>query len=127
MIKLELLLGVVSFALWVFCLIDAIGAPAAAVRNLPKIAWVVLILLFPLVGSVAWLVAGRPEGGAARRSPHERSAPAFPEYDRPGRAAPLDPAKDEEFLQQVRQRAEQQRRRYEEQRRREREADGEGT
>ncbi|WP_243060588.1 PLD nuclease N-terminal domain-containing protein [Nocardioides sp. SR21] len=117
MIKLELLLGIVTFALWVFCLVDAIGSPSDRVRNLPKVAWVILILLFPLVGSIAWLVAGRPDGGR-RRSRHERSQPSFPEYDRPGRAAAVDPEKDAEFLRQVRERAEAQRKAYEAQKKR---------
>lgn len=118
-IKLDLLLAVVSFALWVYCLVEVISTPEPRVRNLPKVAWVLIVLLFPLVGSIAWLVAGRPEAGGAARSRHERAVPAFPEYDRPGRAAATDPGKDEEFLRQVRARAEEQRRRYEEQRRRE--------
>jgi hypothetical protein len=103
-IKLELLLGIVTFALWVFCLVDAIGARSSSVRNLPKVAWILLILLFPLVGSIAWLVAGRPQHGTSRRSAHERAQPSYPEYDRPGRAAAVDPEKDEEFLRQVRER-----------------------
>jgi hypothetical protein len=123
MIKLELLLGVVSFGLWVFCLVDVIGTPSARVRNLPKVAWVLLILFFPLVGSVAWLVAGRPERASAAPSAYERPVPEFPEYDRPGRAAALDPEKDAEFLRQLRERAEAQRRRYDEQRKREGEAE----
>jgi hypothetical protein len=124
-IKIEGLLGVVTFALWVFCLVDAIGSPSERIRNLPKAAWVVIVLLFPLVGSIAWLVAGRPDsGGAARPSAYERAQPAFPEYDRPGRAAAVDPEKDEEFLRRVRERAEAQRKAYEERRRREQEKDG---
>lgn len=122
MIKLELLLGVVTFALWVFCLVDAIGAPADRIRNLPKVAWVLLVLFFPFVGSIAWLVAGRPVDTVSRRSAYERETPHFPEYDRPGRAAAVDPGKDDEFLRQVRERAEAQRRAYEAQRKREREA-----
>ncbi len=118
-IKMELLLGVVSFALWVFCLVDAIGAPSDRIRNLPKVAWVLLILLFPLVGSIAWLVAGRPESSTPRRSPYERETPHFPEYDRPGRAAAVDPEKDDDFLRQVRERAEAQRKAYDEKRKRE--------
>ena len=105
---LKILLGVVTFALWVFCLVDAISAPADRVRNLPKVAWVLLVLFFPFVGSVAWLVAGRPQAPT-------RPAPtsAIPESDRPGRFAAADPEKDEEFLRQIRKRAEEQRRRYE--------------
>ena len=123
MIKLEVLLGIASFALWVFCLVDAISAPSNRIRNLPKVVWVLLILFFPLVGSIAWLVAGRPEG-AARRSAYEREALGFPEYDRPGRAAAVDPEKDAEFLRQVRERAEAQRKAYDEQRKREADPDG---
>ena len=33
--------------------------PEAACRNLPKLAWIFIVLLLPLVGSIAWLVAGR--------------------------------------------------------------------
>jgi hypothetical protein len=117
MIKLELLVGVVSFALWVFCLVDVIGAPEHRIRHLPKIAWLLLVLLFPLVGSIAWLAVGRPDGSVARRSAHEREQPDFPQYDRPGRAAAVDPQKDEEFLRRVHERAEEQRRRYEQSRR----------
>lgn len=121
-IKIEMLLGVATFALWVFCLVDAIGSPSDRVRNLPKVAWVLLILFFPLVGSIVWLAAGRPQSGVVRRSAYERETPDFPEYDRPGRAAAADPEKDEAFLRRVRERAEAQRRAYEAQRKREREA-----
>jgi hypothetical protein len=123
-IKLELVLGIATFALWVFCLVDAIGSRAERVRNLPKVAWVVLVLFFPFVGSIAWLVVGRPEAAGARLASHERVQPDFPEYDRPGRAAAVDPEKDADFLRQIRERAEAQRTHYEEQRRRQREADG---
>lgn len=57
---------VLSLALTVYCLIDAIQTDEAAVRNLPKIAWILLIVLFPIVGPVAWLIAGRPPRRVAR-------------------------------------------------------------
>jgi hypothetical protein len=82
---------------------------------------VLLIVFFPLVGSILWLVAGRPEGGPARSAAYERAAPGFPEYDRPGRAAAADPERDADFLRQVGERTEAQRRRYEQQRARDRE------
>ncbi|MFC7495369.1 MULTISPECIES: PLD nuclease N-terminal domain-containing protein [unclassified Nocardioides] len=123
MVKLELLVGIVTFVLWVYCLVDAIGTSDARMRNLPKVAWVLLILLFPLVGSVAWLVAGRPQSPTTRRSAYEREQPEFPEYDRPGRAAAVDAEKDADFLREVRERAEAQRKAYEARKRREREAD----
>lgn len=113
MVKLQLLGAVLTFALWVYCLVSVIGTPDRDVRNLPKVAWVLLVLFFPLVGSIAWLVAGRP-----RTRPATGPAAAFPEYDRPGRAAAADPAKDEAFLRDLRARAEEQRRRYEQEKRR---------
>ncbi len=45
----------------IYCLIDLITTGEYAVRNLPKTLWLLLILFFPLVGSIAWLVAGRPQ------------------------------------------------------------------
>jgi hypothetical protein len=69
------------------------------------------VLFFPLAGSIAWLVAGRPQGSRAG-SPYERAVPDFPEYDRPGRASAGKPEDDEDFLRKVRERAEEQRRAY---------------
>jgi hypothetical protein len=112
MARLGLVLGPVVLALWIFCVIGVITSRNDEVRHLPKWGWLVLVLLFPLVGSLAWLFAGRPRHAKPRRSAYEREARAFPEYDRPGRAAALDPADDEEFLRRCRERAEEQRRGY---------------
>jgi hypothetical protein len=75
--------------------------------------------VLPVRRSIAWLVAGRPQAARRRQGPYERSASAYPEYDRPGRFAAADPAADEEFLRKVRERAEEQRRKHREQQRRE--------
>ncbi len=112
MAKLGILVGPLVLVLWVFCVLDVITHRREP-QHLPRWAWLLLVLLFPLVGSVAWLAVGRPRaGGTARPSAFERPAPAFPEYDRPGRASALDTAADEEFLRRCRERAEEQRRRY---------------
>jgi hypothetical protein len=115
-IKVQLVLGFATFALWVYCLVGVITSPEGSIRHLGKTVWLLIVLLFPFIGSIAWLLAGRPQT-APRRSPHERPATGFPEYDRPGRAAAVDTARDEEFLKGVRERAEEQRRRHEEARR----------
>ena len=117
--------GLIVFALWVFSLIDVIGSDDGAIRHLPKLWWLLIVLFFPFVGSIAWLVAGRPSG-PRKPSAYERSVPEFPEYDRPGRAAATSADDDEEFLRKIRDRAEEQRRAYREERlRREREERGE--
>lgn len=131
-IRLELLFGLVVFALWVFSLLDVISSDEGAIRHLPKLWWLLIVLFFPFAGSVAWLVAGRPTGGP-RTSKYERAVPPFPEYDRPGRGAAPSPENDEEFLRKIRERAEEQRRTFREERlreerlREERNERGEGT
>ncbi len=122
MLRLELGFGLVVLVLWVFALVDVIGSDEGAIRHLPKLWWLLIVLFFPLAGSVAWLVAGRP-AGPARTSRYERAVPQYPEYDRPGRAAATEAAADEEFLRGIRERAEEQRRAHRRERlRREREA-----
>ncbi|MEV6112483.1 PLD nuclease N-terminal domain-containing protein [Streptomyces sp. NPDC052109] len=58
-------------ALWIYAFVDCLNTPEEEVRHLPKVAWVIIILLFGevLVGPVAWLITGKarqavPAGGA---------------------------------------------------------------
>ncbi|MEU3460986.1 PLD nuclease N-terminal domain-containing protein [Streptomyces sp. NPDC006733] len=48
-------------ALWIYAFIDCLNTPEEEVRGLPKVVWVIIILLFGevLIGPIAWLVAGR--------------------------------------------------------------------
>jgi hypothetical protein len=104
------LLGIVTLGLWIFCLVDVITTDDSSCRNLPKLLWLLLVLVVPLAGSIVWLVAGRPQQAPRARGQYERHTPAFPEYDRPGRFAATGADDDEEFLRQCRERAEAQRR-----------------
>ncbi|WBB63904.1 PLD nuclease N-terminal domain-containing protein [Streptomyces sp. WMMC500] len=47
-------LGVVIYAL-----IDCATTKKEDAKHLPKVAWLILIVLFPLLGSLGWLIAGR--------------------------------------------------------------------
>lgn len=119
MAKLYALLALLTFIVWVYTLVKVVTTPDALVRNLPKIAWLLVVLLFPMLGTIGWYVFGAPERRGQRPlSAYERARPDFPEYDRPGRAAAADPEKDAAFLRQVRARAEEQRRRHEQAERR---------
>lgn len=113
--------GLIVMIVWVACLVDVIRADEHEVRNLPKPLWLMVVILLPLVGSVLWLLVGRPDGVGWSRT--QTSASVYPEYDRPGRQAGQQPETDEEFLRRCRERAEQQRRvaREQEKRRLERE------
>jgi hypothetical protein len=106
--------GLLMLGLWLFCIIDVITTDDSRVRHLPKIVWLLIVLLIPDIGSIAWLIAGHT--WEPRTPPPTRAARAFPEYDRPGRHIPANPDDDEEFLRQVRARAEAQRKRAEQQR-----------
>lgn len=98
---LRLVPYLVELALLVYCLIDCIQTDSVLVRNLSKTTWVFLIIIVPLVGSIAWLVAGRPEQQArGHRVPWPATQTAgFPEYERPRATSPDD---DPEFLADMR-------------------------
>jgi hypothetical protein len=91
--------ALISLALLVYCVLDILTTPRAAVRSLPKPLWL-LVVLPPFFGPAAWFLAGRPPRGTTR-TPLRPAAP-------PERRAPDD---DEEFLRELRRRAEEQRRR----------------
>jgi hypothetical protein len=97
-------LALVALAVWIFCILDVITTPDGEARNLPKVVWLLIVIVLADIGSIAWLVAGRNWG---RRS----AAPRYPGTDRPARSVPTNPDDDEEFLARLRARAEEQRRR----------------
>jgi len=97
---LRILPTVALLALWVWAFIDCLITPEDEIRYLPKVVWIIIVLFFPLVGSIAWLVAGKDRTGArrGRNVPWPSGATAgYPEYERPQRrmTAPDD---DPEFL-----------------------------
>ena len=104
--------ALLELILLVYCVLDIVTTPETQVRNLPKLLWLVLVIVLPIVGGIAWLVAGRPQGGTRPGGlPYKGNTGRFPEYDRPGRAAAQNPDDDEAFLRGLRERAEEQRRR----------------
>lgn len=106
-------LGLLAIAVWIFCIIDVITTPAGRVRNLPKLAWFVLVVLLVDLGSIAWLVAGRPWNSRVTVPPAEREGAWSPVHRQSaGRSRPMSPDDDEEFLATLKNRAEEQRRRH---------------
>lgn len=106
-------------ALWIFCLVDVVISAEYECRNLPKLVWLLIVLVLPDVGSILWLVAGRPQR-QERSYGTSYSASSRGNAQRPMRAGstpvPTNPDDDEEFLRSVRLRAEEQRRVAREQR-----------
>lgn len=57
-------------ALTIYAFIDCLNTPESEVKHLPKVVWVIIILLFSIVGPVVWLFAGKgwPRAVAAGRA-----------------------------------------------------------
>ncbi|MGZ4627702.1 PLDc N-terminal domain-containing protein [Oryzihumus sp.] len=79
----RVVLPLLGLALTIYAVIDCIQTDQEAQRNLPKLAWVVLILLFPPIGAIAWFVAGRPRRGYGDRGrgPGRPGTPLGPDHD----------------------------------------------
>ena len=123
MLYFDGLFGLVMLGLWLYCIIDVITTDASRCRNLPKLGWLLIVLVLPDIGSIAWLVAGHPWQQSAGTDRGNTSR--YPEYDRPGRHVPTNPDDDEAFLRGLRERAEQQRREYQAKQEREQQAEQE--
>lgn len=62
---LRVLMFLIPLALSVYAFIDCISTKEDDIRHLPKPLWAILVLLFPLVGSISWLIAGKKRSPAA--------------------------------------------------------------
>lgn len=69
-------------------LISCLSAEDEEIRALPRVVWVVIILLVSPVGAIAWFFAGR-----------ERPGGGLPDSDRPHRT--IAPDDDPEFLKRL--------------------------
>jgi hypothetical protein len=74
---LRVLMFLVPLALSVYAFIDCISTKDDDIRHMPKPLWAILVLLFPLVGSISWLIAGKKRTPATggRSRPRQWVAP----------------------------------------------------
>jgi hypothetical protein len=108
----------VVVALWLYALIDCITTDAGQCRNLPKPFWVVIVVFVPTLGSLLWLLLGRPEGAGSggrgtARSPVRRS-PAPDDHPRDSATAQISDRRSAELDREIeaweaRQRAQEER------------------
>ena len=108
MIRAMLIIGGAALivGLTLYTLLDAVRTPAHEARTLPKWLWVLVTLLFPVVGPLMWLILGRPKAQPAAGGPR----PGFGQ--RRGTPAPSvsSPDDDEEYLRWLTAPAERERR-----------------
>ncbi len=104
MIAFDGLAGVLMLFLWVYCILDVIASESMLVRNLPKLVWLLIVVFLPDIGSIAWLLMGRPKGaGFAPGSTHP--GPASTRMSRPAiPPGPLGPDDDPGFLRRTEER-----------------------
>ena len=125
--------GFALLGLWLYCIVDVVTTDESLIRNLPKMVWLLIVVFLPDIGSIVWLIAGRPPRASfrigdtgARPAPAGNRRSLGPE-DRPNFGVDLDSlspiVREREEQAQLRLREEQLRRREEELARKEREAD----
>ncbi|MEU9784996.1 PLD nuclease N-terminal domain-containing protein [Streptomyces phaeochromogenes] len=67
---LRVLMILVPLGLSIYAFIDCITTDEKDIRYIPKPLWAILVLLFPLVGSISWLLVGhvrKPRGLSSGR------------------------------------------------------------
>src|SRR6187549_637650 len=52
-------IGLLTGALFIFALVDLILSDSSQIRHLPKLTWLFVIILLPLIGSIIWIAIGK--------------------------------------------------------------------
>jgi hypothetical protein len=73
MVRLLIVSAAAALALLILALIS--GLAAERVRNMPRALWILVILLIPIAGPIAYFVWGRPVTRAQRRTAPRPSSP----------------------------------------------------
>jgi hypothetical protein len=66
MVRLWIVLGVVATVFYIYSVVDCALFDARRVRGLSKPLWLLVIVLFPIIGGVLWFVVGRGRRSATR-------------------------------------------------------------
>ncbi len=105
MVRLLPLLLILAFTL--YALIDCLARDDEEIRALPKVIWVLIIILFTPFGPIAWFLAGRPRASAKHAATDEPDEVVGGySMGSPGSSAgrggrPLAPDDDPEFLRRL--------------------------
>ncbi len=113
MVWLGGLITLATIVLWVYAFFDALTSPSTEVRNLPKVLWMIVIVLFTPVGPLLWLFLGRPRRTDTAELPDETLQTTSTstddldpsDFNKPsGRSNPMGPDDDPEFLRRLNRR-----------------------
>ncbi|MDR6865752.1 hypothetical protein J2Y69_000334 [Microbacterium resistens] len=122
---MTVLFPVLILALMIGALIDIITREDGQVKHLPKVFWIILVIVVPLAGSVIWFLVGREYGEGGVRIPRMRRERRAPGREQAPPAAPVDSRSTEQQIADLDREIEEWRLRAEIERRK-REEDGGG-
>ena len=104
---MRIVLIVLVFALTLYALLDCARTPEESMpARMPKFLWIILIVLFPTIGPVAWIIVSRVKAAEERGGyvePTVWSSKEGTSFRRPQRAQPMAPDDDPEFLRGLEQ------------------------
>lgn len=83
----RLVAAIIILLVFVYGLVDVIRTDGRYVRGISKPAWIVVMVVLPVVGAILWFIFGRPYGGRT-------AAQNFPGH-------PVAPDDDPEFLRNL--------------------------
>lgn len=72
--------GALAVGVIIYSLIECAQSERYAVRAIPKGAWLLVILLLPVVGALLWLFFGRPRDDATREPERGRGPDDDPQF-----------------------------------------------
>ena len=76
---LRVVLAVAVLAIFVYGLVDVIRTDARLTRGISKPAWIVVMIVLPVIGAILWLLIGRPRGTPPQRGNYRH--PTAPDDD----------------------------------------------
>jgi hypothetical protein len=82
----RVVLVVAVLAIFVYGLVDVIRTDGRLTRGISKPAWIIVMIVLPVVGAILWLLIGRPRG----------ASPAVLKYSHP-----TSPDDDPDFLRNL--------------------------
>jgi hypothetical protein len=93
-----ILIPALTLFLMIAALVTAITADEGSVRFLPKIVWIILIVLLPLVGSIVWFAFGK-DWSAGRAEPVSFGDPRRQDAVRASAATELSPEEEDAAIE----------------------------
>ncbi|WP_417562397.1 PLDc N-terminal domain-containing protein [Microbacterium sp.] len=74
---MQFVFWLVLVAAMVVAIVDIVTRDDSQIKHMPKVLWLILVILLPLLGVILWFVLGRE---------HAEGAPGVPRIPRPSRA-----------------------------------------